>query len=47
LISKGDQLQRVDPARDGCQAELIRIPWADGTLVVTPEPAARSSGCVE
>jgi threonine dehydrogenase-like Zn-dependent dehydrogenase len=25
---------------DGAQAERIRIPWADGTLVATPEPPA-------
>jgi threonine dehydrogenase-like Zn-dependent dehydrogenase len=25
---------------DGAQAERIRVPWADGTLVATPEPPA-------
>lgn len=25
---------------DGCQSELIRVPWADGTLVATPEQPA-------
>ena len=37
-------IHRVGMGSEGAQAELLRVPLADGTLVATPEHPARGSG---